>query len=544
MNVTSTHLLTAFSVLLVVGCGNKISNACATAVVTARSQSSLAGAALPGGYIRFGSKLCSATFEFSSRSDGGYEGIAWTAKHCTPDLVGWASGEKVSIQPYVSAPVVGVPGYLPEIPVRQEFVERRNVLLAEAAALKAKADPASRAAGEALEELGSHFGAPQKLSLCAAQKPSRPELSKELDKRFPQSEFDATCWSTSDLGFYPFVVESASVTDLNREDFQKFTATRLSVLKSAVPQPVVEMRGQKVEKSLDRHRANLMLLHAKGRLLAAAPLFDRLRWCKSGVALVRQATLPAAYAEKSEEYGAICPLSKKVESVAKAFLVETLPAEMGRLSRSVTFESWMKELGTDPLRPLTRADVLDKEDLTRSESLSSKSSGAILGLLNSTNDLVKALIADNPTANQNLAILANTALAVQGDPKKTTDLRFEKVRLTSDGASNEDAVVAYTVGYGFPLYLRKSKSISLGATDSGTLLTWQGLFPLVGLNGVNEDATSGGASLVALPERRRKVDAASANRTGQESTRQDQRSNSENAPAPREGADRETVNCG
>jgi hypothetical protein len=169
---------------------------------------------------------------------------------------------------------------------------------------------------------------------------------------------------------------------------------------------------------------------------------------------------------------------------------------------------------------------------------------ALLGLVNSTNDVVKALIADNPSANQNLAILANTALAVQGDPKKTTDLRFEKVRLASDGASNEDAVVAYTVGYGFPLYLRKSKSISLGATDSGTLLTWQGLFPLVGLNGVNEDATSGGASLVALPERRRKADAASANRTGQESTRQDRRSNSENAPAPREGADRETVNCG
>jgi hypothetical protein len=544
MNVTSTHLLTAFSVLLVVGCGNKISNACATAVVTARSQSSLAGAALPGGYIRFGSKLCSATFEFSASADGGYKGIAWTAKHCTPDLVGWASGEKVSIQPYDDDTLKGTPGYLAEIPVRQEFVERRNVLLAEAGALKAKSDPASRAAGEALEEMASHFGAPQKLSLCAAQKSARPERTKELDERFPQSEFDATCWSATDLGFYPIVVDPASLDDTSRDFFQKVTKTSSLYLRSQVPQPVVEVRGQRIEKSLSKHRANVMLLHAYGRLQAGAALFDRLRWCKSGVAVVKQATLPPAFQGKSEEYGALCPLSKKVEYIANAFLVETLPADMGQLSRSVTFQSWMKELGTDPLRPLSRADVQDTQDLTRSEPLSAKSMNALLGLVNSTNDVVKALIADNPSANQNLAILANTALAVQGDPKKTTDLRFEKVRLASDGASNEDAVVAYTVGYGFPLYLRKSKSISLGATDSGTLLTWQGLFPLVGLNGVNEDATSGGASLVALPERRRKADAASANRTGQESTRQDRRSNSENAPAPREGADRETVNCG
>jgi|GEM_PF-698151 len=488
-------LFTLLGCIAILGCRPKGTGSCANpqALVDDSSAIQVASPVTPaGGFIHIGARTCTVTFTFISANESSIRVNAFSAQHCFREDT--LASDDVRVSVYLPAGDGFKAGYLKELKAHDDFFERKGAFLNEVRKLNSP---------EALKMSERAVKIPLFATMgFSSQDPVSTNLDTEL---------------RTDDPFLRNVCISNARDKLNIPDSQEIC---LSALDSSVR--LLEFKTQELgEKNFDRFRKLLEKQNAHHQRVlknfpSIAAQFNL--WSsriQSTVGAWRQrqyvelasflnAEVCSKYLSADDPTKSVCTVRSEMIEIVKKHLVEI---DVDGKKKSIIEK--IDELGFGLSTPFLRPGEHCAKDspacfVYARDLLQAKMSDEFFSHFNkSMNDLRNIFRVEKEKLNRlgkHYTIAANPFL--RGTDSKNSQLLFALIDsdILNANANSVSSKGLSAMGT-LRLYLpNKDLKIKFGPTDSGAMLTFGGVVPLLVLNTVNGEPTSGGASILALPE--------------------------------------------
>jgi hypothetical protein len=468
-----------------------------------------------GGYIQLGDKACNASFDVVGISADIIKLRAWSARHCRAEN-GIENGRTL-VHLYFNDTKERTAGYVKNIPAREEFSTRASALAAE---LKSMGVPFEINAKFLMAmKIPTFAGAdaldPRALEDSTSALPTDREnlvcQNENIAPRFSSlGNWSDLCWSALDVGHYDVEIRRQ---DTKPEDF-KFLGEKLAERQKLAAERL-KSKGNIAVFAADQ-RKQFESIQAMVRMQQAAPLayflsFDHCRISSNGTSLSaylckNQGALidvAARHFVESDETGAKINI---FDRLAKGKDYQVAAIELAGLKQG-------RRLPVDKT-PTTYDAMLEKSRAYAFDFHSDYLVAAKLAMQKLV-DRVKSnsIDADKYSLSSAFVVSSNVQLKsgnAFGDPAfaqfRLSDISEKQISIriavdTSGTRAIDNTIHGITqfgtLRLGIP---REDERVTFGQTDSGSLLTFAGLVPLMVLNTVDDKGVSGGASILALPE--------------------------------------------
>jgi hypothetical protein len=441
-------------------------------------------------------------------------GVAFTGRHCGRDSPG--ADEEAGVTLDVFTPE----GYLTSVPVKEEFSLRRAALLAKAKTL----DSSSPEAARILRHLSTTTRFAQK-SLCAEASdpapffnPSSPPdqqsavyqsaLKAQVQLSKNSRSHHASCWTYAEVGVYPFEIDASLFDKLEfsgLKDLVQGDEAKQAELARAAAAATASSANLETRTLWER---DTLALTGRSRLNSHAAGIDFLRWCATDDAL-RESTfsrLPLGSIDVATAKRA-CLAKDQVRQALVPYFKERVWDETSQTFAELDVFKDAATKGFSDNEPLSRLDtgaMPPRASRARYFLEHSSIMGAYSKLSMDQRERLDELMSawetgsSVPGIGMNISVLGAT-------PGSPGSVRFAVVPLTSFHQEKESFGLDKTplFNFAFRIFLKKQEArLTLAPGDSGSLLTLDGYMPIAALNGVGDDVTSAGASVIALPARR------------------------------------------
>lgn len=439
-----------------------------------------------GGYIQFGDRTCTVTLLLNSSDKTTLNLSAYTAQHCARE--DYTQNPSVSLSVYIPSAQRKSGGYLKSLPARDEFFERRKAFIEEVDRLGISA--ASEMSREvtkipllaaifynnveddnASEEFASAF------SFCLDKSSSRLSVANAQH----------VCWSALDSSVRQLTLK---VSDIG--------AAKFTQLKNHL-----EKRKENHDRALRNVRplANDFALWTQ-RVAAVQGVNRFLKYGQMGLFLNENVCKNLA---KDDKTYPICAARPVIIGLAEKFLVETdidgksknILQKLDEMSIGINASFYKSETISGPNGSSQKVQI-DIRDVFRD-----KQTAAMLGYINNNStELRKFFDVKNDKLNtlgKHYSIAANP---VFNDPAVGKSVSFNLIRSSAlFGKADSVPGIPLSAQGALRFYLPTNQSkIFFNATDSGSMITFGGIIPLLVLHTVDDKPVSGGASILALPE--------------------------------------------
>lgn len=433
-----------------------------------------------GGFLHIGSAACTATFLLESANSSELRFAAYTAQHCVNE--GSESSERFAVSMHIRSD--NEQGYLKKLPVSDDFFTRRNQLWTDVRQLgSSEANTLVENAllisdyGEYLDQKvdgeGNTIGG-RDVSTIEAKNVC---LSNRTDL-LQVGNSQHLCWSALDTTVRRLTLKAS---DVSKQDFEK------------------------AKQHLERRKAAFNgVLRKYPQISKNFTLWNkRVHGQVGGWRLTNYANIAAflndelcgKYLPKDAPEQSTCRVRDQLRALVEKHLIEIdVDGELKTVLKHA------EQLGMG-----TSAPFFVDGGLPIKSALPMKSSENFFRFLNSKTDELRKLFPSSsgnkllPLSNQ-FAIATNTSLF--NNETKKASLMFGHVKAKAlFGESGELPSKGVNSAGLLRMYVSKQNiQIQFGATDSGAMLTFAGVVPLLVLNTVDDKPTSGGSAILALPE--------------------------------------------
>lgn len=461
-----------------------------------------------GGYIQFNDKKCTATFSVQNIAPEKIILKGYSARHCRFDSS--AREQKILLNLFFEKSNKRSEGYIQNIPAKEDFAMRADQLSREIGKLGIVSaqtlfnDALKIAINYNPEGEGTFEG---NQAIICNDKDWVPAIDD------PERKTTQSCWSFLDLGVFEFEITKSS---MKQSDFE-FIKDRLSEKKSALDTYLNSNSNLKNSyhdyiKKIDG-MVGLMRIQNYARLgyllsmdmckITTDSNFDVSPLCNVQSGLIE---LAGRYLVESDETGNKVNIFDKLSQHIDPFTGQIKPNESGfgislanlragrRLgigSKSITFSN------ADEI-----ANGFANEIRILYKNLTSKT-------IYSFKSLIKEHSPSHGDTKISPVLFVSTNYSSASSVGKN-DIRFGHFPLTSTSRLPQKILVPPPLtgdvfGIGPLGTLRMAiphehKTVNFSRSDSGSLLSFKGFLPLMVLNTVDDEPTSGGASILALPE--------------------------------------------
>lgn len=458
-----------------------------------------------GGYIHLGDKMCTASFELNEATADTLTLRAYSARHCRVEKSTASSANFVSL--YFDKSATRSAGFVQKIAAKESFSARAEKARREVSALGVTG------AGELFADafdIPVHYNpfGEGEFSGADAIVCNNIDFAGEIDD--PQKKLSQSCWSFLDLGVFDFEISKSA---LGSKDFA-YISQRLKAKKAALNGFL--SANPLLQRQYVDHRKRVHAVTGLMRLQKASRLayLLNLDFCKISSA-------------SGIDTAKMCSVQRRLIEIAGQNFIET--DESGRqvnifdkLSKltdlSVPGESYANLLAGR--RFATGHDSLtfaNADELAGAYAVSMwhifKDQTAIA--IQSFRRALKEHSGETPEDKVSPALSVSTNFSVNG---KSGDagIRFGQFPLSllskqpdkfvfvrGNANNNTPDRMFFGVGFFGTLKMgvpREVETIKFLPSDSGSLVSLKGVLPLMVLNTVDDKPTSGGASILALPE--------------------------------------------
>jgi hypothetical protein len=433
-----------------------------------------------GGFLHIGGAACTATFLLESASPSELKFSAYTAQHCVSEES--KAPERFAVSMYVQNN--SERGYLQKLPVSDDFFSRRSDLWSAVKQLGSnEANTLVEEAllipgyGEYLDQYRNEDG-----SVIGGRDVSNIEaknvcLSNRTDL-LQVSNSQHLCWSALDTTVRRLTLRAS---DMGKQEFEK--AKQHLQLRKATIDSILRNSPQ-ISKyfSMWNNRVHGQVGGWRLRNYSNIAAFLNDELCEK-------------YLAKDAPEQSICKVRDQLRSLVEKHLIEV---DIDGNVKSVLKHA--EELGMGTSTPF----FVDDETPVKTALIVKSSENFFKFLNNKTADLMKFFPLDKgqkllPLPKQ-FAIATNASLF--NNEVKKTSLMFGLIKpealfgelgeLPSKGVNSAGLL---------RMYVSNQKSqVQFGSTDSGAMITFGGIVPLLVLNTVDDKPTSGGSAILALPE--------------------------------------------
>lgn len=459
-------------------CSPKSSGPCSSTQVVVGGagaiDSSIKAAPL-GGFINVGPRACTATLSLVSSSESSIVVNAYSALHCfREDLL---NDEKISLSVYVPGRSGISSGYLQKIPVADEFFVRRKQLLDEIDKL-ANTEASERIRDIMKIELPYFFeDASLVRSNAAAGQGDKLMrnicLSSSEDKLTVQNS-QQTCWSSLDTGARTLEIKASSLPPVQYRALRNVLEQHSAQLKALF------RNDPRMAESFNLWSNRIHGLTGLWRLTNYSPL-----------AYFLNKDMCAMITGSNSDPG-MCTVRSQLISLADKFMVEI---DVDGKKRSILAKA--DELGFGINQNLMTEKAVELVNLMPKKAFD-KFHEVFLA---HRNDIKQRVRIENEKAlplSAEYVIAANQIFKSGSEQSMSFGLLRGRV-LTPDAVPSLSRGMSSKGTLRF--YVNNSQlAASFGKSDSGSMITFAGIIPLLVLNSVDDEPTSGGASILALPE--------------------------------------------
>ncbi len=458
-----------------------------------------------GGYLHFGEKSCSASFDVVGIASDHIRLKAYSARHCR--FENGLDLKKVSASLYFSDTSSSRAGYVKNIPVSERFVDRASAIMEEvrrlnspkaeslflnALRLPTQFDPWS---GGAYAE---YSGTDSKSSLICRDHEQIPPIPD------PQNQLTDSCWSFLDLGTYDLVIRKNSIPS-SQFFYLTQNLSKKSVGINALLNSDSTLKASYYE-SRRRIDSIMTLLRSHqaawlGTLLNFDLCHESVRtneMCKNQSKMIE---ILAKNFIESDSNGTEKNIFDWIHDNPSYHTVQLRRADL-LSGRRVPITPEIKSLSdlesaVSGIASEFRSDLLDKSAvhiIKMREIVAKQSRGASIDTLSPAYFIGSNFVGRNDKQGAGYRFGLFSFDQVFSDPKL--------VKLSPAGYTAQEEVVHGVTKFGtlrvaFPHH---TEVVKFQPTDSGSLITLHGVIPLMVLNTVNDEATSGGSAILALPE--------------------------------------------
>lgn len=474
-----------FIVLGLLGCRQSKPAGCSStqAVLSGPAAQNLEPQTPAGGYINFADRACTSTLLLESATSETLTVNAYAASHCAPEFK--SDNPSVSLTVFIPRDAMQLPGYLKNIPAKDDFFERRKAFMSEVRSLgNAAAEALARKSTEITfyNETDSALDPSNGLPLqgyCTQKTSERPKL-----KGF--ESVPETCWSSSDTNVRVLTI---SKSEIGESKFQ-LLKSHLEERKNAHLQSL--LGNKQLSEDFKKLSSHIRVLQGANRL-------DNYRH----IALFLNENLCPTLGPSDVRYQA-CSVREKLQPLVEKYLVET---DFDGNSKSILKK--LDELGIGIKSPYHR--TVSEPGPGGTPLVRNTNIGEIFR--ENVSDKVIDKYFENEIPFNYLGKGATPSSLRKWDPQISLAANvtynsdgerislFSLVKNTTVFGSAENIPGFFTELFQVVFHLTQTQSkIAFDKTDSGTMLTLGGIAPLYVLQSVDREPVSGGASILALPE--------------------------------------------
>ena len=458
-----------------------------------------------GGYLHFGDKSCSATFDIVGITADHIKLKAYSARHCR--FENGLDLKKVSASLFFTDSGTGRAGYVKNIPVSERYVDRAAAMMQQ---VKKLGSPKAEAMFLNALRLPTQFdpwtggayaeysGIDSKASLICKNHEEIPPIPD------PQDQLTDSCWSFLDLGTYDLVIRRDTIPSSQffylSQNLSKKSAGIASLLNtnSALNASYYESR-KRIESIMSLLRSH------QSAWLATLLNFDLCHesvktseLCNNQAKLIEILSKNFVEPDSSGTEKNIFdwlhdnPTYQTVQLSRASLLSGQRVAVSAELKSLTELESFVSGLVTD-----LRSDLLHQSAIyiiKMKEIIAQQSQGTRIDALSPAYYIGSNFVARNDRQGAQYRFGLFGFYQVFSDPKA--------VKLSPPGLGIQDTVVHGVTKHGTLRVAvpRQTEVVKFQPTDSGTLITLYGIIPLMVLNTVNDEGTSGGSAILALPQ--------------------------------------------
>jgi hypothetical protein len=459
-----------------------------------------------GGYIHLGDKMCTATFEVNEVTADFISLRAYSARHCRVEKSTSSLANSVSL--YFDKSPTRSAGFVRKIAAKESFSARAEKARREVSALGVNG--LNELFADAFE-IPVHYNPFGEGEFSGADSIVCNNIDFIGEISDPQKKLSQSCWSFLDLGVFDFEISKSS---LGSKDFA-YVSDRLKAKKAALIGFL--SANPSLQRQYADHRKRVHSVTGLMRLQKATRLAYLLNMdlCKiSSAAGIDTAKM--------------CSMQRRLIEIAGQSFIET--DESGRQVNIFDKLSKLADLSTpgEPYSNLlagrrlaTGQDSLtfaNADEIARAYSVSMwhifKDQTAIA--IQSFRRVLKEHSGETLEDKVSPALSVSTNFSVNGKSSET-GVRFgqfplsflskqpDKFVFVQGNPQNKNTPDRMLFGVGFFGTLkmgvpREVENIKFLPSDSGSLVSLKGVLPLMVLNTVDDKPTSGGASILALPE--------------------------------------------
>lgn len=433
-----------------------------------------------GGFLHVGSKACTATFLLEEAGDSNLRFMAYTAHHCVNEESKGTDRFAVS----VFIPGEKEQGYLQKLPVTDDFFMRRNEFWGAVRQLGSTeanelAESAMRITGygELLTqrrlsdnsvEGGYDTGEVEAKNVCLSNRTNLLNINNSQH----------LCWSALDTTVRRLTLRAS---DVGKQNFEK-VKQHLQQRKAAIDGLL--RNSQQISKHFVLWN-NRVHGQVGGWRLANY----------SKVAAFLNDELCGKYLSKDDPNQSVCRVRDQFRSLVDKYMVEV--DTDGRL-KSVLKHAEQLGMGTS-------TPFLVEGNQPLQSALPDKSRESFIQFLNDkTSELAKLF----PTSKDDkllplpkqFGIATNSIYSNQEQKKPSMFFGLVKAEALFSGLRTLPSKGVNSAGLLRTYVPRQNIQVEFGPTDSGAMITFAGVVPLLVLNTVDDNPTSGGSAILALPE--------------------------------------------
>lgn len=465
---------------ILLGCRLKHSTVCSSPQVAVEDPSIIESsfkAAPLGGFIHVGTRACTSTLSLVAANDSSLIVNAYSALHCFREDK--LNDEKISLSVFVEQKNQQQFGYLTNITAHDEFFDRRREFLSEIDKLKLPF--VSQQIGEIMKIELPYFFEDKESVRASAGEDSSDQLFRNAclttaDDRLQLPNTTHSCWSSLDTNVRQLEIKAAEVAPKYFNQLRQALEKQNSTLQNLFRSNSVN------EQTYQRW---------KNRIEGLTGLW-RLTNYSSWVFFLNKDMCPLI-PKDTPEYQ-MCSARDKIIELTKKYMVEF---DSDGQKKSILQKA--DELGFGLNQNLLTENKIELVNLMPKKAFD-KFHEVFAA---EKEEMKRRLIVENETIlplSSDYVIAANQGRRGQNGQKESLKFSLLKGQLLAPAAPRTRSKGVSSKGT-VRFYVNKnSTSATFEKTDSGAMLTYAGVIPLLILNSVDDEPTSGGASILELPE--------------------------------------------